>query len=85
MAMMTGGRALVESLKAQNVNQVFGVISVHNLNFFDALYDAQDTIKYVGGRLELACGYMADGYARASGKPGVMVRYLLKPSSLKRR
>ena len=73
MANMTGGRALVESLKAQDVNTVFGVISIHNLNIFDALYDAQDTIRFVGGRLELACGYMADGYSRASGRPGVLV------------
>lgn len=73
MALMTGGRALAESLKAQRVEVVFGVISVHNLGFFDALYDAQDAIRYVGGRLELASGFMADGYTRASGKPGVLV------------
>ena len=63
----------MESLKAQSVDVVFGVISVHNLGFFDALYDSQDSVKYVGGRLELASGFMADGYSRASGKPGVFV------------
>ena len=73
MARMTGGRAVVESLKAQGVDLVFGIISVHNLDMYDALYDSQEDIRYVGGRLELACGYMADGYARASGKPGVVI------------
>ena len=73
MARMTGGRAVLESLKAQGVDLLFGIISVHNLDLYDALYDDQDSIRYVGGRLELACGYMADGYARASGRQGVFV------------
>ena len=73
MARMTGGRAVVESLKAQGVDLVFGIISVHNLDLYDALFDSQEDIRYIGGRLELACGYMADGYARASGKPGVVI------------
>ena len=73
MARMTGGRAVVESLKAQGMDLLFGVISTHNIQLYDALYDAQDSIRYVGGRLELASGHMADGYARASGKPGVLV------------
>ena len=70
---MTGGRAVVESLKAQGVDLLFGIISVHNLDLYDALYDAQGTIRHIGGRLELGCGYMADGYARAGGRPGVLV------------
>ena len=73
MPRMTGGRAIVESLNAQGVDLLFGIIAVHNLDIYDALYDAQDSIRYVGGRLELACGYMADGYARASGRPGVLI------------
>jgi len=73
MARMTGGRAVLESLKAQGVDLLFGIISVHNLDLYDALYDDQDNIRYIGGRLELGCGYMADGYARASGRPGVLV------------
>ena len=73
MARMTGGSAVLEALRAQEVDVLFGIISVHNLDLYDALYDIQDSIRYVGGRLELGCGYMADGYARASGKPGVFV------------
>jgi acetolactate synthase-1/2/3 large subunit len=70
---MTGGRAIVESLKTQGVDTVFGIISIHTLDLFDALFDNQDRLRFIGGRLELGCGYMADGYSRATGKPGVLL------------
>ena len=73
MARMTGGQAVVESLEAHGVEVTFGVISVHTLQLFDALYHARDELRYIAGRLELACGYMADGYARATGRPGVLI------------
>lgn len=73
MAHLTGGQAIVESLKAHRVDTVFGIISIHTLDLFDALFDNQDAIRFVGGRLELGCGYMADGYSRATGKPGVLL------------
>ena len=73
MARMTGGRALVESLKVHGVDTAFGIISTQTLDLFDALYDAQSDIRFVGGRLELGCGHMADGFARASGRPGVLL------------
>ena len=73
MARMTGGQAVVESLKAQGVDTVFGIISVHTLDLFDALFENQDSLRFVGGRLELGCGYMADGYYRATGRPGVLL------------
>ena len=73
MAEMTGGQAVVASLQAQGVDTVFGIISVHTLDLFDALFDRQDAVRFIGGRLELGCGYMADGYARATGKPGVLL------------
>jgi len=69
---LTGGQAVVESLKTQGVDTVFGIISIHNLDLFDSLFGSQDSIQFVGGRLELGCGFMADGYARATGKPGVL-------------
>jgi len=70
---MTGGQAVVASLQAQGVDTVFGIISVHTLDLFDALFDCQDDVRFIGGRLELGCGYMADGYSRATGKPGVLL------------
>ena len=73
MPNLTGGQAVAESLKAQGVDTVFGIISIHNLDLFDALFDRQDTLRFIGGRLELGCGFMADGYARATGKPGVLI------------
>ena len=73
MAIMTGGQAMVESLKAQGVDTVFGMISVHTLDLYDALFDSQESLRFIGGRQELGCGFMADGYARATGKPGVLL------------
>lgn len=73
MPRMTGGQAVVASLLAHDVDVLFGIISVHNLHIFDALYDHQDRIRLVGGRHEHAVGFMADGYTRATGRPGVML------------
>ena len=70
---MTGGQAFTESLKAQGVDTIFGIISVHTLDLFDSLFRQQDHIRFIGGRMELGCGFMADGYSRATGKPGVLL------------
>ena len=71
MTTQTGGQAIVGSLLAEDVTQAFGLISVHTVNIYDALRDVQDQLGFVGGRHESAVVYMADGYARASGKAGV--------------
>ena len=71
MARMTAGQALVESLRAQEVEVVFGIISSHTLDIFDALYDHRDAIRFISARHEHAAAMMADGYARATGKPGI--------------
>jgi acetolactate synthase-1/2/3 large subunit len=68
---MTGGQAVVDSLLTEEVSQAFGLISVHTVHIYDALHGAQDRLRFVGGRHESAVVYMADGYSRASGKPGV--------------
>ena len=73
MPQMTGGQAVVAALEAHGVDTVFGIISVHTLDLFDALFDRQDAVRFIGGRLELGCGYMADGYSRATGRPGVIL------------
>ena len=73
MPKLTGGQAIIESLKAQGVDTVFGIISVHNLDLFDSLLESHDSLNFIGGRLELGCGFMADGYARSTGKPGVLI------------
>ncbi len=71
MARMTAARALVESLRAQGVDTIFGIISSHTMEIFDALYDHQDAIRFISTRHEQAAAMMADGYARVTGKPGV--------------
>ena len=73
MANRTVGEALVERLSLHGVDHLFGIISIHNLDIFDALYRHQDRVRHIGGRSELGCGFMADGFARSSGRPGVLV------------
>ncbi len=72
MPLMTGGKAVVECLKAHNVDTIFGIISTHTMYIYDALYHEQANIRFIGGRHEHALGFMADGYSRVTGKPGIM-------------
>ncbi|MCE2462514.1 MAG: thiamine pyrophosphate-binding protein [Dehalococcoidia bacterium] len=71
MAQIKGGQAVVESLLAQGVDTVFGIISFHMMEIYDALYDHRDAIRFISTRHEHAAALMADGYARVTGKPGV--------------
>ena len=68
---MTGGEALVASLVANGVDTIFALPGVQLDGAFDALYDATDEISVIHTRHEQAAAYMADGYARTTGKPGV--------------
>jgi acetolactate synthase-1/2/3 large subunit len=68
---MTGGQALVEMLKREGVDTIFGLPGVQLDGFFSALYDARDDIRVIHTRHEQATAYMADGYARSTGKLGV--------------
>ena len=70
MTTMTGGQAVVATLKSEGVTAVFGIISVHMLPIYDALYD-EPSIRLIVPRHELAGGFMADGYSRVSGQVGV--------------
>ena len=72
MALLSGGQAAVEALKAEKTEFVFGLIGSATMEIFDALYDAQD-IKLIGVHDERTGTHMADGYARASGKTGVVL------------
>src|SRR5947209_3698764 len=68
--MPTGAQLLVGSLKAHGVDTIFGVPGIHNLSIYDALVDER-AIRVVTTRDERGAGHMADGYARATGRPGV--------------
>lgn len=67
---MNGGQALIHSLHRQGVRVVFGLPGAGQYEAVDALYDFPD-IQYISTRHEQAVSYMADGYARVTGKPGV--------------
>ena len=68
---MTGGQALVTALQGEGVDTIFGLPGVQLDGAFDALFDVQDRIRVVHPRHEQATAYMADGYARTTGKMGV--------------
>ncbi len=69
---MSGGKAVVEKLKKENVNIVFGLIGSATMELFDALY-YEKKIRFIDVRDERTGTHMADGYARASGKPGIII------------
>jgi acetolactate synthase-1/2/3 large subunit len=69
--MTTVGIRLVEGLIARGVEVVFGIPGVHTLELYRGLAAAGDKIRHVTPRHEQGAGFMADGYARVSGKPGV--------------
>ena len=69
---LTGGQAAVQSLKKEKVRHVFGLIGSATMEMFDALYH-EKKIKFIGVRDERTGAHMADGYARASNKPGVIL------------
>ena len=68
---LTGGQALVQTLRAQGVEVVFGLPGVQLGWAFDALYQERDAITVYHTRHEQATSYMADGYARTAGRVGV--------------
>jgi acetolactate synthase-1/2/3 large subunit len=70
MAMMTGAHAVVRELAREGVEVVFGLPGVQIMPLYDAFW-GQTAIRLLTVRHEQTTVYMADGYARASGKPGV--------------
>jgi thiamine pyrophosphate-dependent acetolactate synthase large subunit-like protein len=69
---ISGGQAAVLSLKKEKTKHVFGLIGSATMEMFDALYK-EKTIQFIGVRDERTGTHMADGYARASNKPGVIL------------
>ena len=70
MATMTGAQALIQSLAREGVEVVFALPGVQIMEAFDALYE-QPGIRLITVRHEQTAGYMADGYARTTGRVGV--------------
>jgi len=68
---LTGAEILIECLKEQNVDTIFGFPGGAVLNIYDALYKAKDSIRHILVSHEQGASHAADGYARATGKVGV--------------
>ncbi|MEZ8105587.1 acetolactate synthase 3 large subunit [Vibrio cortegadensis] len=73
MEMLSGSEMIVQSLIDEGVEQIFGYPGGSVLDIYDALHAKTDDIQHVLVRHEQAATHMADGYARASGKPGVVL------------
>ena len=71
MSKLTGAEIVVECLKEQGVDTVFGYPGGSILNIYDALYQHQDEITHILTSHEQGAAHAADGYARATGKVGV--------------
>lgn len=71
MPKMKGAEALIEILKSEGVEYVFGIPGATEVLFMDAL-ENNTGIKYILGLNEIVSAGMAEGYARASGRPGFL-------------
>lgn len=69
---LSGGEILIESLREEGVEFIFGYPGGAVLHIYDALYE-QNSVKHILVRHEQAATHAADGYARATGKPGVVL------------
>ena len=68
---LSGAEIVVECLKEQKVDIVFGYPGGNILNVYDALYKHRDEIRHIRTSHEQGAAHAADGYARKSGKVGV--------------
>lgn len=68
---LTGAQALVAMLQAYEVRYLFGIPGDTSIPFYDALYAARNHLTHIMARDERGAAYMADVYARLSGRPGV--------------
>ena len=69
---MTGAQAIIASLECEGVDTIFGYPGGQAIKIYDALYDSK-RIHHVLARHEQGATHMADGYARATGKVGVVL------------
>jgi thiamine pyrophosphate-dependent acetolactate synthase large subunit-like protein len=70
MTDIAGGRLVVDLLRAEHVQYIFGIVGSTFLDVLDALYDDHG-VEYINVRHEQAAAFMADGLARVTGQPGV--------------
>lgn len=68
---MSGAQALLAQMQVNGVETIFGLPGGQLDHFFDAVYTSDTPVSMVGSRHEQGAAYMAFGYARSTGKPGV--------------
>ncbi|WZL73028.1 5-guanidino-2-oxopentanoate decarboxylase [Clostridiaceae bacterium 35-E11] len=66
---ITGGEIITKTLERLGVDTLFGIPGIHNLDIYDGLLHSK--INHITTRNESGAGFMADGYARSTGRPGV--------------
>src|SRR4030095_16310741 len=71
MTTISGAEAMVRMLQLHGVKHIFGLCGDTSLPFYDALYRLDHGMQHILTRDERSAAYMADGYARVSGKVGV--------------
>src|SRR6516162_6535260 len=71
MGQVSGAEAMVRMLQLYNVKHIFGLCGDTSLPFYDALYRLDHGITHILTRDERSAAYMADAYARVSGKVGI--------------
>jgi len=71
MSQITGAEAMVRMLQLHGVKHIFGLCGDTSLPFYDALYRLEHGMQHILTRDERSAAYMADGYARVSGRVGV--------------
>src|SRR3954469_13229188 len=72
MARLRGGQAVARALHAEGIDTVFGIVGTHNSLIFDGLTDLPD-LRVVTARHEGGAGFVADGFARATGRPAACI------------
>jgi len=68
---LTGAQAIIATLRAYGIDTIFGIPGVHTLPIYDVLR-GESGFRHVLARHEQGAGFMAEGYARATGRPGVV-------------
>jgi acetolactate synthase-1/2/3 large subunit len=72
MTRLRGGQAVARALRAEGIDTVFGIVGTHNSLIFDGLTDLPD-LRVVTARHEGGAGFMADGFARVTGRPAACI------------
>src|SRR6476661_9629677 len=71
MGQISGAEAMVRLLQLHGVKHIFGLCGDTSLPLYDALYRLDHGMRHILARDERSAAYMADGYARVSGKVGI--------------